>query len=282
MKKIFLLSFVFILIIEIIYGQQKAFDVKVYGSGEPVILIPGYSCSGEVWNETVAHLKDHYQLHVLTLAGFAGVPAIQQPILQTERDSIISYIKENNLQKPVIMGHSLGAFMAFWIASAEPDLCSKIICVDGLPFISAMQNENVTADSVKKDPRFSAEAMASYFLSLPDSNYEKNQAASMFWQVNDTARAKQIAHWSFLSDRRTLGYAYAEMSSTDLRQEIAKIKCPVLMLGSIYYTKENSEKIINAQLKNLSNKTIEIADSKHFIMYDVPEWFYNKVDNFLR
>jgi N-formylmaleamate deformylase len=32
----------------------------------------------------------------------------------------------------------------------------------------------------------------------------------------------------------------------------------------------------------LPNKNIVIANSKHFIMYDVPEWFYQQVDTFLQ
>jgi len=37
-----------------------------------MILIPGLSCPGDVWDETVAHYKDRYQMHVLSLAGFRG------------------------------------------------------------------------------------------------------------------------------------------------------------------------------------------------------------------
>lgn len=46
-------------------AQKKAFTVSIYGNGQPVILIPGYSCSGDVWKETVQHLSGRYQCHVL-------------------------------------------------------------------------------------------------------------------------------------------------------------------------------------------------------------------------
>ena len=71
MKKLFF-SLLILLTASNVFSQQKSFEVKVTGKGKPIILIPGYSCSGEVWNETVDHLKDHYQLHTLTLAGFGG------------------------------------------------------------------------------------------------------------------------------------------------------------------------------------------------------------------
>src|SRR5271165_2213258 len=56
--------------------SPAAFSVKVTGAGRPMILIPGLSCGGDVWDGTVAHFKDRYECHVLTLAGFAGQPAI--------------------------------------------------------------------------------------------------------------------------------------------------------------------------------------------------------------
>ena len=65
--------------------RRSSFAVKITGKGQPVILIPGLSSSGAVWEGTVEHLKDRYQCHVLTLAGFAGQPRIPAPFLETVR-----------------------------------------------------------------------------------------------------------------------------------------------------------------------------------------------------
>ncbi len=281
MKK--LISFLIIsLIIFQSNAQTNAFKVEVTGKGKPIILIPGYSCSGEVWKETVAHLKDRYECHVITIAGYAGVPKLDTPILKTVRNELINYVKTNKLNKPILIGHSLGAFMSLWVSSMEPDLFGRIICVDGLPFVSAVADTTANAEVLKKNPQFDPEAVAKNFEALPDSNYIQNMTRAMRYQVNDTVRAKQIATWSFQCDRRTLGYTIVEISTTDLREEIAKIKQPVLVLGSIYGTEANSYVMLNHQYRKVPNKTIEVANSKHFIMYDVPEWFYAKVDAFLQ
>lgn len=60
MKKIITLLLISLVIIQA-NAQINAFKVEVSGKGKPIILIPGYSCSGEVWNETVAHLKNKYE-----------------------------------------------------------------------------------------------------------------------------------------------------------------------------------------------------------------------------
>ncbi|MGX7667951.1 alpha/beta fold hydrolase [Flavobacterium pedocola] len=126
MKKLILSLLVALAALNVFAQQHPSFEVKVIGKGKPVILIPGYSCSGEVWNETVSHLKNEYQLHVLTLAGFGEAKPIQNDeILKTVRNEIIAYVKNNKIQKPILIGHSLGAFMTLWLQSTEPDLFGK-------------------------------------------------------------------------------------------------------------------------------------------------------------
>jgi N-formylmaleamate deformylase len=90
---------------------QDAFQVKVSGHGQQMILIPGLSSSGETYNSTVEHYKDRFECHVLTLAGFVGVPRVPAPFLDTVRDGVAAYIRDKKLNKPVIVGHSLGGFI---------------------------------------------------------------------------------------------------------------------------------------------------------------------------
>ena len=263
-------------------GQAKSFEVKVTGKGQPIILIPGYSCSGEVWKETVAHLQSKYECHVITLAGYAGVTAIDTPVLKTVKDDLVKYIHEKKLKHIILMGHSLGAFMSLWVAGEIPAEIDKIICVDGVPAIAAMMNPAINYDSLRRSPFMNAEMAANNFKAIPSENYIQNTAKAMLYQVSDSARATQIATWSSLCDRKTLGYTIVEISATDLRPQLKKITCPVLILASTYGTAESSNKIMNEQYANLPNKKIMVAASKHFIMYDAPEWMYKQVDEFLK
>lgn len=109
-----------------------------------MILIPGLLSSGDVWSGTVAHFKDRYECHVLTLAGFAGQPAVPPPFLQTVRDDVLRYIQEKKLDHPVIVGHSLGGFLAFWIAATAPDAVGPLVAVDGVPFLPALMDPSAT------------------------------------------------------------------------------------------------------------------------------------------
>ena len=56
-----------------------------------MILIPGLSSSGETWSTTVARYKDRFECHVLTVAGFAGVPRVAAPMLDKVGDGLAKY-----------------------------------------------------------------------------------------------------------------------------------------------------------------------------------------------
>ena len=280
--KTFILSLTFFFIAALSTATPKAFEVKVIGKGQPIIMIPGYSCSGSVWNETAEHLKNNYELHILTIAGYAGVAPIDGPVLSTVRDQIIRYVKDNKLKKPMLIGHSLGAFMSLYVSAAEPDLFGRIVCVDGVPFISALNNPEVTVDDIKDTPQYNMDAAIANFKAIPNEGYIDYMTKAMLYQVADTTRAKQIAEWSFNSDRATLGRTLVELSLTDIRKDIAVVKAPVLVLASLFGTADVSEKIYNQQYAAVTNKTIKVANSKHFIMYDAPQWFYAELDSFLK
>ena len=55
MKKLFVIAMFSLILIESNAQQQTSFSVTVTGKGQPIILIPGFGCSGDVWKETVDH-----------------------------------------------------------------------------------------------------------------------------------------------------------------------------------------------------------------------------------
>lgn len=117
------------------HGQSNptSFKIAIKGEGQPIILIPGLSCSGEVWHETVERYKKDYKCHVLTLAGFAGQPPIQsEKFLETVCDELASYIRQQKLNKPIVVGHSLGGFVGMWLGAKEPDLVGALVIVEKL------------------------------------------------------------------------------------------------------------------------------------------------------
>src|SRR5581483_11446818 len=85
--------------------------VTVRGKGPDVLLIPGLTCSAAVWDVTTKRLEGHYRLHLVQVAGFAGAPSranAKGPVIQPTVSALDAYIKTNKLNKPSVIGHSMG------------------------------------------------------------------------------------------------------------------------------------------------------------------------------
>jgi pimeloyl-ACP methyl ester carboxylesterase len=126
---------------------QKSFEVTIKGKGAPILLFPGYGCTGELWNETVAELSKTNECHVFTFAGFGEVAPIESPWFSKIKNDVIQYVKTNKLIKPTLLGHSLGGTLSYWLAATEPDLFKKIIAVDALPCSAALMIPNYNGEN---------------------------------------------------------------------------------------------------------------------------------------
>lgn len=265
---------------------QSLFTVEVKGKGKPVILIHGLYCTGEVWKETVEHYQKNYECPILTLAGFGGnTPALKDNFLSAVKEEVINYAKNKKLNKPVIIGHSMGGFLAFWAASSAPDMFSGIISVDGLPFLPAIQMPGATVESSRTIALNMKNMMSGQ---TPEAT---RSAQKMYLQmmIRDTVRINQVVEMAVRSDAKTIGQVMYEMYTTDLRSEVININCPVLLQGAwIGYkdygvTRQNTLQGYESQVAVIKNVAVELSDkAKHFIFYDDPAWFFEKTDRFLK
>jgi pimeloyl-ACP methyl ester carboxylesterase len=266
-------------------AKKQPFAVKVVGSGRPMILIPGLMCSGEVWDGMVEHFKGKYQCHVLTLAGFAGQPPVEGPFLDTARKGIADYIREHKLDKPVIVGHSLGGFLCYALGSADPDLPGVLVAVDGLPCLPAVFNQNLDHEARKKQ----AEQIRERMEKATREQYVSQSKMMVKSWINDAKRRETIEKWCADSDQATVARAIGELFAADLRADCERIKAPVLLLGA--YSKELDgiglkrdvvSKRYEDQVSKAPHHKVVIAEgAKHFLMFDAPEWMYAKIDDFL-
>jgi N-formylmaleamate deformylase len=249
-----------------------------------MILIPGLTCGGDVWKTTVEHFKDRYECHVLTLAGFAGLPAIPAPMMETIRKDIAAYIREKKLARPVMVGHSLGGFLSLWIAATEPTLVGPVISVDGGTFLPALMDPNATLESAKAG----AERMRQMMAGQTPEQFAAQNKMYLRGSIIDPKNVELIAPTCAKSDPKAVGLAMYELMTTDLREDVSRIKSPLLLIGNgAFITSPQMRKPIEAayeaQVAKVPNHKILIAEkARHFIMFDDPNFLFSAIDDFLR
>lgn len=264
--------------------QARSFTVEVTGSGSPIVLIPGLSCSAAVWQETTTWMSERYECHALTLAGFADVPAqvaTQANFLATVATDLKTYLARFKTP-PILIGHSLGGFLSMKIAIEAPALVEKIVVVDSYPSMGALFMGSGFSPEVA---RLMGEQQAKAMLAIPDEQYASGQRTGLENMIQDPKWVEIALQWSLSSDRATVFKAYAELLENDLREQMEDLHCPTLILqagnGPNLDAKEWKE-LNKKQYGKHSNLDIQRNDeARHFIMYDAPVWFKNQLLNFL-
>lgn len=261
------------------------FVAQVTGQGAPVLLIPGLNCSGEVWNATVKHLRAKHECHVLTLAGFAGVPGHPGEFSAPTREAIADYIRAKKLNHPAVIGHSLGGFIAADLAATHPELVGPIVVVDSYPFLSGVGMPTMTVELAKQR----ADAMKQQMDAVPDEAYRDGLRSGQFTRTMMTSEEdnQKVTAWGLASDRHTASTAMNELLSTDLRGKLANIESPVLVMLSaaslaLYIPADQVDAIGRAQYGFVRKLSLTVhPTARHFLMFDDPDWFHSQVDTFI-
>jgi pimeloyl-ACP methyl ester carboxylesterase len=259
-----------------------AFDVVVTGHGRPILLIPGLASTGEVWASTVERYKDRHALHVLTLAGFGGPAPVGTPFLPSVRDAIVRYIRDAKLERPILIGHSLGAFVAFSVAAAEPEIVGGVIAVDGVPFIPALSDPAATPASAAG----MAAQVRSMYAGLSREQSVAQSRLALETMITSPADRERALGWSAKADPATIGTAVAEMMTTDLREPIRAVTAPMLLIGALgaapQALHDHFRSAYQSQMARATHARVVMATAaRHFVMLDDPGFFFATVDGFL-
>ena len=262
-----------------VFGQTKSYPFEVTKTGkgkQAIIFLPGFASSGDVWNETRANFEKEFTCYTFTMAGFAGVKPQPNASFKNWETEIANYIKANKIEKPIILGHSMGGGLALAIASDYPELISKIIVVDALPCLAALRDP-----SFKSQENNDCSPMLNQIGAMSEDEFHQMQKRNMAMLLADASKQDEVIGWSMKSDRNTFSQMYCDFSNTDLREKITSIQCPSLILLEFGFS--NYKEPIEAQYKNLKTASFQYSNKGlHFIMYDDKEWYLAQLNNFIK
>ena len=249
------------------------FSVVVKGSGPDVILIPGLTASRDVWNGTVAALPG-YRYHLVQVAGFAGSPARGNAtgnVVAPVAEEISRYIASNRLERPAVVGHSMGGTITMMLAARHPSRIGKAMVVDMLPQPAGLVGSSPAGISGL------AETIRNIG-STPAGRRLIGSVIGMFGSEKVDSR----------SDPDVVARATHELAGIDLTPDLPKIKAPLTV---VYATPARGDYVDPAEItrgyraayaRARTAKLVPIANSGHMIMYEQPKAFQAALKEFLR
>ena len=105
---------------------------EVHGAGRPLILLHGGLMSGETFGPVLPLLAERHQVVVVDLQGHGRTADIDRPIdTRLMADDIAALIDHLGLDKPDLVGYSLGAGVALHTAARYPEKVRRLVVVSG-------------------------------------------------------------------------------------------------------------------------------------------------------
>ena len=128
---------------------------ETHGTGRPLILLHGGLMSSEMFGPLLPALAERHQVIAADLQGHGRTADIDRPIdIRLMADDIAALIGRLGLEKPDIVGYSLGGGVALFTAVKYPEKVGKLVCAsanvrrDAIPAEMLAQQAQVNAAAV--------------------------------------------------------------------------------------------------------------------------------------
>ena len=256
--------------VELNYGEGKA-------NGIPVLLIHGSGSIWQDWQSVFNAFSTEYHIYAIDLRGFGGSARVAGTYnLATFADDLADFIKGVLSERPVVVGHSLGALITIDLAGRYPDLLRSVVLED--PPVSILENFSQwdglryyeIALDVKKNNASFREAILRFVSELGYSLTEAERVARNL-AVIDPEIFAQILDGKLIT------------LNEDITIALGRIQCPCLFvssnekLGSLVHQKD-----LPRVKKSLPNGQFALIDNVgHGIHLEAAEAFNQVLGVFL-
>ena len=199
-------------------GVRLHYAVQGNETGEPIIMLHGYSDSWFSFSRILPLLDRNYRVYVIDQRGHgkSDQPATGYALHDLARD-VVAFMDAKGIKSATIVGHSMGSFVAQHVASMAPDRVQRLVLMGSS---TTLRNESVK--SLRRD-------LNSFKESVPYSFIKDFQDSTIFTPLPE-AFMQQVMSESGKLSLSTWRQLLEGMLADDAVVELTKLKMPVLVL----------------------------------------------------
>jgi pimeloyl-ACP methyl ester carboxylesterase len=269
---------------------NAAFDVgilRVERFGNPgarsIVFVPAIFCGSWQWNGQINALSQTYDVLVVTLPGFDGRPPLQgDDLMQRAAQSLHVLLTSRRLNRPIVVGHSLGGTLAIYYAARFPNDMTGVVTVEGGYPIAPTQ--------AARDDRV-AKSTAPYEGITRGEVGTVIRKQTLVYTITSTADVDAVEPLAARSDPGAIVAWMRAALLLDLTPDLQKIRAPLTVIIPFdpdidpYQGFQTKEAKVGAYVRWVSKvpnaKVILIAPSRHFVMFDQPVKFEQALETAL-
>lgn len=254
------------------------YHLEVKGAGDPLILLHGFTGSGENWRHLLPVLNQHFTTITVDLLGHgktASPPDPQRYSISQAAADLATIAAEFKLSAFNLLGYSMGGRLALYTALAYPKLIKTLILESASPGLAQaaertarIQSDNHLAARIENE---GLEKFVEYW------------AALLLFSTQNAAQRKQLNAQRLRSNPLGLANSLRGMGTgvqPALWHRLNELTCPVLLISGEHDDKFTAiARQMAAQIPNAQIETISQAG--HTVHLEQPDIYCRTVIDFL-
>ncbi len=249
-------------------GSVRLHVAQHGAEGPDLLVVPGITSPAAVWGFVAEPLARARRVHVLDLRGrgLSDVPDTGYALADYAADAAAA-IEGLGLDRPAVLGHSLGARIAAELALARPGLIGALILAD----------PPLTGPGRPRYPLPLSFYLDGIRQARDGLSLEEARALEPGW---DDERVLDRARWLGTCDERAITETYHHFHDEDFLGRWERLDAPVLVHGgrSPVVTADGVEEL---RLRNPTARVVAVPGAGHMIPWDDRDGFVDVVDHIL-
>ncbi len=200
---------------------------RIYGKGQPVLLLHGFGEDSRIFDFQIPRLASICQLIIPDLPGSGYSPFIAgvSNSMDAMADCMLQLLKQLDVGKTMVLGHSMGGYIAMAMLQAAPQSLAAL----GLVHSSAAADDEEKKSSRRKAIAFVEQNGAHAFLKTAIPNL----FAEGWRKANSNSVQELVDRAEAFSNEAVIAYYEGMIARPDRNALLEDLQIPVLfMIGS--------------------------------------------------